>query len=302
MFDPIKNFIKMKPYIQDFNSKILDRQDIRAKKITVNTIDGEITVYLYPASKKSGCVFEFHGGGFVFGDARADHEICEKINKALDINVISVDYRLAPEFIFPTAGNDGKNVVEYFFEHAKDYNMENTKFSLLGFSAGANITTVIAKDWDEDIPLKNLVINYPYLDAATDPRDKQSYESGLDVETMEIFTKLYTPDMNLKDENISPLYMSEEKVKKLPRTLIITAECDGLRSEAELFFERIKNINVEAKICMAKDMHHGFMEDFFNHEIYDAKPADSKRFHSKNMGKEANNALNTTIEWLKASL
>lgn len=79
--------------------------------------DGEIRIRIFepaPAHdeqgrpKKRAVYINFHGGGWVFGNLSTDHDFCKRLVNGLDghLVVFDVDYRLAPEYRFPTAVDD----------------------------------------------------------------------------------------------------------------------------------------------------------------------------------------------------
>ncbi|KAK0262629.1 hypothetical protein B0A54_10553 [Friedmanniomyces endolithicus] len=95
-------------------------------------------------------VINFHGGGFTLGTATDDARWCGTAVEELNAVVISVDYRLAPEFPFPTAVEDGADAVLWVYEHSDELGIDREKISLSGFSSGANMTfTVPLRLYDE---------------------------------------------------------------------------------------------------------------------------------------------------------
>ncbi|KAK0859978.1 hypothetical protein LTR91_009300 [Friedmanniomyces endolithicus] len=95
-------------------------------------------------------VINFHGGGFTLGTATDDARWCGTVVDELNAVVISVDYRLAPEFPFPTAVEDGADVVLWVYEHHDELGIDREKIALSGFSSGANMAfTVPLRLYDE---------------------------------------------------------------------------------------------------------------------------------------------------------
>ncbi|KAK0812861.1 hypothetical protein LTR75_004808 [Friedmanniomyces endolithicus] len=97
-------------------------------------------------------VINFHGGGFTLGTATDDARWCGTVVDELNAVVISVDYRLAPEFPFPTAVEDGADAVLWVYEHHDELGIDREKIALSGFSSGANMAfTVPLRLYDEHI-------------------------------------------------------------------------------------------------------------------------------------------------------
>ncbi|KAF2654483.1 hypothetical protein K491DRAFT_631862 [Lophiostoma macrostomum CBS 122681] len=92
---------------------------------------------LYP------CVINFHGGGFTLGTAHDDCRWAGVVVDKVDAVVVSVDYRLAPEFPFPTAVEDGADAVLYLATHAAELHIDPSRLALSGFSSGANMSFTV---------------------------------------------------------------------------------------------------------------------------------------------------------------
>ena len=77
--DPeLRGFLDMVPSIRSFQAQILDGQVQKGEKLVLSLPGRELTVYLHRAAEADRpVIFELHGGGFVFGDARRDDGICE---------------------------------------------------------------------------------------------------------------------------------------------------------------------------------------------------------------------------------
>ncbi|KAK5135230.1 hypothetical protein LTR08_005480 [Meristemomyces frigidus] len=95
-------------------------------------------------------VINFHGGGFTLGTATDDARWCETVVNECQAVVISVDYRKAPEYPFPTAVEDGVDAVLWVHKHAAELGVDKEKIALSGFSSGGNMCiTVALRLWDE---------------------------------------------------------------------------------------------------------------------------------------------------------
>ena len=103
---------------------------------------GDIPARLYDArdSRDAGPVMVFfHGGGFVIGDLDTHGPYCAEAARQLDMPVVSIDYRLAPEHPFPAATDDCEAAARWVAE-----NIACTGLILSGDSAGGNLTIVTA--------------------------------------------------------------------------------------------------------------------------------------------------------------
>lgn len=95
-------------------------------------------------------VINFHGGGFTLGAPTDDARWCGTVVDECNAIVVSVDYRKAPEFPFPTAVEDGVDAVIWIHKHAEELGIDREKIALSGFSSGGNMAfTVPLRLYDE---------------------------------------------------------------------------------------------------------------------------------------------------------
>ncbi|KEF60011.1 uncharacterized protein A1O9_04861 [Exophiala aquamarina CBS 119918] len=97
-----------------------------------NTLDSD-AYYRFPA------VINFHGGGFVLGDASDDRYWARVAMERTNAIFVSVNYRRAPEHPFPVPVDDCAEAILYVAEHATELNIDPGNIALSGFSAGANL-------------------------------------------------------------------------------------------------------------------------------------------------------------------
>lgn len=110
-----------------------------------------------------------HGGGYVMGRAADDDGHCIQLVRDLGIVVVSVDYRLAPEWKFPTPLEDTYTALKWLFSHDNGLGIDPTRIAIGGVSAGGGLTAALAQlalDRGEVTPVFQLLI-YPMLDDRT---------------------------------------------------------------------------------------------------------------------------------------
>ncbi|OAL43608.1 alpha/beta-hydrolase [Pyrenochaeta sp. DS3sAY3a] len=93
--------------------------------------------------KRYPVVINFHGGGFVLGTAHDDARWCNIVVEEVGAVVVSVDYRLAPEYPFPTAVEDGADAILWLAEHAEELMLDPEQFAVSGFSSGGNMSFTV---------------------------------------------------------------------------------------------------------------------------------------------------------------
>ncbi len=118
---------------------------ILGEEIFIPTRDGKTRCLIYKTKNnlKAPVFFDVHGGGFVTGIPEDDDKFCDLVRNELDITVISIDYRLAPEYKCPTDKNDVFDVVDYVSSNSKEFGIDSYSMAIGGHSAGANISTVV---------------------------------------------------------------------------------------------------------------------------------------------------------------
>ena len=86
-----------------------------------------------------------HGGGFIALSSRSMQSITRRWANELDVPILSIDYRMAPDHPFPIPGYDCLAVYKFVLNHIHKYiNIKPTEIYLAGDSAGGNLSCVLA--------------------------------------------------------------------------------------------------------------------------------------------------------------
>lgn len=96
-----------------------------------------------PAGARLPVVVNFHGGGFTIGRASDDARWAMALVDHVGAVVVSVDYRLAPEYPFPTSVEDGADAVLWLVQHADELGIDSRRIAISGFSAGGNLAFTV---------------------------------------------------------------------------------------------------------------------------------------------------------------
>lgn len=110
-----------------------------------------------------------HGGGYVTGSAKQDDRICAHIAHRLQVTVISVDYRLAPEHPFPAALDDCYAAFEFIHAQASSLHIDPLRIAVAGQSAGGGLAASLVqaiRDRGARMPVLQMLM-YPMLDDRT---------------------------------------------------------------------------------------------------------------------------------------
>lgn len=180
-------------------------------------------------------VLYFHGGGFVVGGLESHDDICAEICHRTGYEVVSVDYRLAPEHKHPAAFDDALGA----FEWAAD--AYDLPVLLAGDSAGGNLAAAVthATRNHKRKPAGQVLI-YPVLGGEMRKRSYLTHADApmLTVRDIEFYNSIRSggPDFS-RDVTFAPL--ADTDFTRLPPTIVITAEFDPLSSDGEIYRNRI---------------------------------------------------------------
>ncbi|WP_217570190.1 alpha/beta hydrolase [Mesorhizobium sp. GbtcB19] len=180
-------------------------------------------------------VVYYHGGGFVLGDLDSHDDICAEICAGTGFEVISADYRLAPEYLHPASFDDALAVFEWAAA------ISTLPIVLCGESAGGNLAAAVARATRQHArPAVGQVLIYPSLGGDEGGRSYIEHAEAplLTLADIEFYRRVRSaPGQVLDDPTFSPL--RDRDFSGLPPTVIVTAECDPLSSDGEAYRDRI---------------------------------------------------------------
>jgi acetyl esterase len=206
-------------------------------------------------------VLFFHGGGFVTGSVKTTDSICRAIAQEVPAVVLNVEYRLAPEHPFPAAIEDAYAALLWAHGNASQLAVDRERIALMGESAGANISAVLAHMVrDEKGPrLRHQVLIYPGPDASrSSPSMEENAEGAfLTRASIEYFDRCYVPRAeDRRDPRVSPIRYPS--FAGLPPATIVTAECDPVRDEGRAYAEKLTEAGIDVSLREYEGMPHGF--------------------------------------------
>ncbi len=231
-----------------------------------------------------------HGGGWVIGSLATHDPFCRLLCDASGIKILSIDFRLAPDYPFPAGLNDTLSAWHWLVDNASEIGGDPQRLALGGDSAGGNLAAVAANRLcttvDTVQPAAQLLL-YPVTDHPS--AGHASYTEcatgcGLEASVMQWFWDQYVSGVSAADPNVSPLRLKE--FPSLPPTLVATAEHDPLRDEGIAYAEKLQGAGVAVTLMHSPDMHHNFP----------VHPSTVVRFP------QSVDALNQFAAWLKKTL
>jgi len=222
---------------------------------------GDIPLRLFDVKAARGpspVVVFYHGGGFVVGSIDSHAAMAAEISRRMDLPVVSVEYRLAPEHPWPAGPDDAEAAARWVAENGAALGRSFTGLVLCGDSAGGNlsaITAVALRDHPAALPVLLHLPIYPVTDSTAPSASRKLFEQGfgLNGEDMAYFERAYALDRH--HWRGSPVLAD---LRGLPPTVVVTAGLDPLRDEGRAYAARLKDAGVAVHHLECEGTIHGF--------------------------------------------
>lgn len=209
----------------------------------------------------------FHGGGCVIGSIHTHDRFCRYLAKHGNMNIISVDYRLSPEYKFPTPICDAIDAWNYIHDNHQKLNINPKHIGVGGDSAGAYLACLIGlSTLQTDLPVQSKVkplfqfLLYPMLDlqGLTESYRRFNKQLLLTRDLMDYFRQHY---LNSLDEAALPLVspLITNDISESPESYILTLGFDPLRDDGMAYAERLKAAKITTHHEHYADCMHGFI-------------------------------------------
>ncbi|ORZ06894.1 alpha/beta hydrolase fold-domain-containing protein [Absidia repens] len=219
-----------------------------------------------------------HGGAWCVGSLMNTEKFVKDVVVKANTVVIYVEYSLSPEVKFPVALEEIYSSILWVKENAASINVDPSKISVFGDSAGGALTASVAillKQRGHSDVMKNQILIYPAVAHNHDQYESVSlYGKGdyiLSYDDMIYVSKLYHDSKYNKmnddggwcygPENVlnAPLLARKDELEDLPRCLVVTAECDVLRDESEHYARQLTAAGVDTCAVRFIGAVHGFI-------------------------------------------
>jgi acetyl esterase len=239
----------------------------RVEEVEIPGPAGTIAARLYvppaPAPELLPLLVYYHGGGWVIGDLETHDSPCRFLAANAGVQVLAVDYRLAPEHPFPAAVEDACAAYAWATGYPGDPPVAAEWVAVGGDSAGANLAAAVclqARDGNLPPPAMQLLI-YPVTECSRELPSRHSFREGfiLTRRDMDYFEDRYLPPgVDRGDPRVSVLQADD--LGGLPPAYVAVAGFDPLRDEGEAYAERLR----EAGVQVALRRHAGLVHTFAN--------------------------------------
>jgi acetyl esterase len=203
----------------------------------------------------------FFGGGWTLGSVETSDAVCRSLTNATGAIVVAPGYRLAPEHKFPAAVRDCHATVDWIAAHPATIGADATRIAVGGDSAGGNLAaavTLLARaHGGPDLAAQLLV--YPNTDYLSDTRSLHENTDPylFNRTSVDWYWGHYLGDpADGRDPLASPLRAPQ--LSGLPPALVVTAQYDPLRDQAEAYARRLERAGVPVRCSRYDGMVHGF--------------------------------------------
>lgn len=197
----------------------------------------------------------FHGGGFILGGLNSHHGICADLCAGTGLQLTAVDYRLAPEHLFPAALEDAVLAYQALAQQT------HLPLIVMGDSAGACLAAHVAHAMRRTVkaPIAQVLI-YPVLgsDLSLDSYERYAIAPMLTTASMETYWQCWLGTPTIPKQLVG-VPLAAQDFKDLPTTLIFSAEFDPLVDEAKLYAEKINAAGGQAIWQLEQGLTHGYL-------------------------------------------
>lgn len=216
-----------------------------------------------PTPEARRALVYLQGGGWVAGGLDAADRVCRQLALAIDAQVFSVDYRLAPESPFPAAVTDVVRAFGYLRSEARSFGIDPDRLLMVGEGAGGQLALTAARWLKRDgaaLPAA-LLLFCPITDRRLVSASARQFAQGPlhSADDLRWCWDAFAGESGLPEAHpdLSPLLADD--LSGLPRTFVLTAGCDPLRDEGEQMAVQLRRAGVPAEFERMPGAIHGFL-------------------------------------------
>jgi acetyl esterase/lipase len=244
----------------------VDTSDLDVTDRRIDGLEGDpaVPVRVYRARQAKGAVpgvLMIHGGGFTVGNLESEHMSAARLARTLEIVVVSVDYRLAPENPFPAALHDCSAALQWLHRSSDELGVDTSRLAVYGQSAGGGLAAALAlftRDHGGP-PLCFQFLGIPELDDRLETASMRSFVDTpmWSLPAAELSWQRYLGAEH--DGDVSP-YAAPARatdLRGLPPAYVSTMEFDPLRDEGILYALAMLSAGVQVELHSFPGTFHG---------------------------------------------
>ncbi len=236
----------------------------RVQDLQVPARDGALLgARLYaPSHDKLPVLLYLHGGGFTIGSVQTHDILCRELSRLSGAAVLSLDYRLAPEHVFPCAVHDAWDGLQWLRGQGAALGLDTTRLAVGGDSAGGTLAAVcalLARDAGLSLALQLLI--YPGCIAHANTPSHSTYARGyvLGAQSIEFFFAQYIPSRAQREDwRFAPLNAPDHS--NVAPVWIGLAECDPLVDEGIAYGDVLRAAGVPVELEIYRGVTHEFIK------------------------------------------
>ena len=261
------SYEKSAPILEIASAPMFAIEDLRVPTRDGATIRARLYQPVEPSwAEPAPALVYYHGGGFTVGSVDTHDALCRMLARDGKCTVLSVDYRLAPEYKFPTAVEDAFDALTWLHAHAAEYGIDAERLAVGGDSAGGTLATVcavLARDAGIKLALQLLI--YPGTTGyqQTDSHSRLANGFLLSGDTIQWFFDQYVRDKSDRDDwRFAPLEGTRgaPDFGGLAPAWIATAEYDPLSDEGDAYAEKLRAAGNRVTLKRYPGMIHEFFK------------------------------------------
>lgn len=202
----------------------------------------------------------FHGGGFVLGDLDTHDGLCRRLAAEAQLEVIAVDYRLAPEHPAPAAYDDARDALHALRALAPSLGLDVRRLAVGGDSAGGNLAAALSLQDTHSPPLRAQLLLYPLLDHRCDSPSFDRFKDGYYLSAAQVrwFRSQYLGEDRSHDADPEHSPLLAQSLSGSPPTVLHVAGLDVLRDEGLAYAARLESEGVPVTLLRAEGLPHAF--------------------------------------------
>lgn len=230
----------------------------RARTMTIPGPAGPIALRILTPQTIRGVYLHIHGGGWMVGSNDTWDDKLELFGREAGLVSISLDYRLAPEHVFPAAVDDCVAVASWLVDHAQA-EFGSSWLSIGGESAGAHLaaaTLLRLREAGRASAIRAANLLFGCFDLSLTPSARRAEGTAfVDRAGLEQFTAVFGGGIDLRDPAISPLYAD---LRDLPPALFTVGSIDPLVDDSLFMHMRWQAAGNLSRLAVYPGGTHGF--------------------------------------------
>lgn len=263
------------PVPKDYDIPHVDKSlFVKTKTKSIQGPESELKVKIYePVNRTSTALpalLWIHGGGYVLGNPDIDDGLCEQFVLVANCVVVSIDYRLAPQFQYPAALEDCYAGLKWMVAQAEELNIDTLKIAIAGTSAGGGLTaalTLLARDRGGpeiafQMPLCPMIDDRNITPSSFEI-NKENFPKLWNREQNQLAWSMYLGDITSDEVPPYAAPIRAGDLTGLPPAYTFVGELDLFRDETIEYVNRLVQANVPVEFHLYPGCFHGF-EKIFN--------------------------------------